>query len=133
MACKLIKIDYNTRFAIFSIDKEADLDNLPLTDRSGKGELNTLYPVSQGSKAMRTDGVNYILSGDSNKWIKQIYSSGGGGSGGGGTDIPPDGVIADESDIDSLFSDDNSGSGSGAGISDPNDGVADESDIDGLF
>ncbi len=103
MACKLIKIDYNTRFAIFSIDKEADIDNLPLTDRNGKEELNTLYPVSQGSKAMRTDGVNYILNGDLNKWIKQTYSSSSGGSGGGGGDIPPGVDIAGESDIDSIF------------------------------
>lgn len=78
MACSLLNINYTTRHAIFSIDSETDINNLPKINLSGKGALNTIGNVSQGSKAIGTNGTNYILTGN-NKWVKYSSSSSGGG------------------------------------------------------
>lgn len=80
MSCRLLKMNYDTKFAIFSIDSESDINDLPRINYFGKGILNTINSVCQGSKAIGTDGTNYILTG-SNKWIKysSTTSSGGGG------------------------------------------------------
>lgn len=94
MACSLLNIDYNTKHAVFSIDSESDIGDLPKINLSGKGMLNTIGSVSQGSKAIGTNGINYILTGN-NEWIR--YNSTVSES-----DIE-DYNIATESDIDSLF------------------------------
>lgn len=102
MACVLLKMDSNTRFAVFSIDNESDLENLPKIGASGKGDGNvsTIKSVSQGSKAIGTNGTNYILTGK-NEWEKYSTSSssGGGGSSGGYDDSD----LATNDDIDDMF------------------------------
>jgi hypothetical protein len=69
MSCALININYNTRFAVFSIDNENDISNLPTLTECGKGTLSPVNNVSQGSKAIGTNGTDYILTGEG-KWIK---------------------------------------------------------------
>ena len=94
MACKLLRLDYNTRFATFSIDKESDVDMLPKMNSPGKGDLSPIGFISPGSKAIGTNGVNYILNGDQDMWVKYNPSSGGNGL---------DYKIATDDDINSLF------------------------------
>lgn len=77
MACRLLKMDYNTGFAVFTIDKESDLDNLPKIGVAGKEGVSEIKSACEGSKAISTDGGRYVLVGDSNTWSK--VSSGGGG------------------------------------------------------
>lgn len=69
MSCRLIKMNYDTKFAIFSIDSESDINDLPRSNYFGKGVLKTISSVCQGSLAIGTNGTNYILNG-SNKWVK---------------------------------------------------------------
>ena len=38
MACKLMKLNYNTGHAVFSIDDNSDLNNLPDLKNTGKSE-----------------------------------------------------------------------------------------------
>lgn len=69
MACKLMKLNYNTGHAVFSIDDNSDLNNLPDLNNTGKSEMSVIKNISQGSLAIGSNGENYILTGN-NKWIK---------------------------------------------------------------
>lgn len=78
----LISMDYETRFARFTVKDDSELQILPTTHDWGKGEMKVHAPVMQGSVAKtRKDGKAYILNED-DTWTK--WSSGGGGGGGGG-------------------------------------------------
>lgn len=80
MAVSLINKNYNTNVCIFAFDSwESDKDKLPNLNNRGKDSLYYVYSCSQGSKAVGTDGTNYVLTGE-NKWVK--YSSSNGGSSG---------------------------------------------------
>ena len=78
MAAQLLDLNYDTRFARFTIDSESDLNNLPKLDCSGTDSLKSVDGVSQGSMAYCIDGKDYILSGE-NEWIEYIVDGGGGG------------------------------------------------------
>lgn len=71
MAAQLLDLNYDTRFARFTIDSESDLNNLPKLDCSGTDSLKSVDGVSQGSMAYCVDGKDYILSG-LNEWIEYI-------------------------------------------------------------
>lgn len=71
MAAQLLDLNYDTRFARFTIDSKSDLNNLPKLDCSGTDSLKSVDGVSQGSMAYCVDGKDYILSG-SNEWIEYI-------------------------------------------------------------
>ena len=68
MACKLLNMNYTTNYAVFSIDSESDISNLPKNNVKGKSNLWTINSVAHGSLAIGTDGINYILNG-SNEWV----------------------------------------------------------------
>lgn len=68
MSCKLLNINYTTNYAVFSIDSESDISNLPKNNVKGKSNLWTINSVAYGSLAIGTDGINYILNG-SNEWV----------------------------------------------------------------
>lgn len=95
----LISRNYNTKHYIFSIDSSSDIDLLPKYNIAGKGVLATVLTCNYGSKAMCTDGDVYILSGNTNTWIKYNSSN----SGLGGSEIPEGYTIATTADIDNLF------------------------------
>lgn len=81
MSVSLINRNYNTNVFIFSFDSwELDKDKLPNLNTRGKDSLYFIHSCAQGSKAIGTNGTNYILTGD-NTWIK--YSSNNSGSSGG--------------------------------------------------
>lgn len=42
MACKLMKLNYNTGHAVFSIDDNSDLNNLPDLKNTGKSEMSVI-------------------------------------------------------------------------------------------
>ena len=93
-------INYGTRYCVFSIDSSSDLSSLPTQNTAGSGMLSTIKSCSMGSIAHSTDGNTYILTGNTNKWIK--YSGGGNtGSSGTGTGIDIDPIS--EEQIYSLF------------------------------
>ena len=69
MSCKLLNMNYTTNYAVFSIDSEGDINNLPKYNVKGKSNLWTINGVAHGSLAIGTDGTNYILNG-SNEWVK---------------------------------------------------------------
>ena len=69
MACKLLNMNYTTNYAVFSIDSEGDINNLPKYNVKGKSNLWTINSVAHGSLAIGTNGINYILNG-SNEWVK---------------------------------------------------------------
>ena len=73
MAAQLLDLNYDTRFARFTIDLESDLNNLPKLDCSGTDSLKSVDGVSQGSMAYCVDGKDYILSGE-NEWSEYIQS-----------------------------------------------------------
>lgn len=68
MACNLLNMNYQTGYAIFSVDSESDVNSLPKYNTKGKGNLSTIDSVTYGSLAIGTNGTNYILSG-SNEWV----------------------------------------------------------------
>jgi hypothetical protein len=93
-------INYGTRYCIFSIDSSSDLSSLPTQTSPGKGTLSTIRSCSMGSIAQAVDGNTYILTGNSNKWIK--YSGNTSSPGTGGTvDIAVEPIS--EAQIYSLF------------------------------
>lgn len=61
-------MNYTTNYAVFSIDSEGDINNLPKYNVKGKSNLWTINGVAYGSLAIGTDGTNYILNG-SNEWV----------------------------------------------------------------
>lgn len=70
MAVSLINKNYNTQVCIFSFDSwNEDKDKLPNLNTRGKDLLSTIYSCAQGSKAVGTDGTNYVLTGE-NEWKK---------------------------------------------------------------
>ena len=46
MACKLMKLNYNTGHAVFSIDDNSDLNNLPDLNNTGKSEMSVIKNIS---------------------------------------------------------------------------------------
>lgn len=68
MSCKLLNMNYTTNYAVFSIDSEGDINNLPKYNVKGKSNLWTINGVAHGSLAIGTNGTNYILNG-SNEWV----------------------------------------------------------------
>lgn len=68
MSCKLLNMNYTTNYAVFSIDSESDISNLPKHNVKGKSNLWTINSVAQGSLAIGTNGTNYILNGN-NEWV----------------------------------------------------------------
>lgn len=83
MAVGLLNKKYTTNYCVFSYDNwSTDKDKLPNLDTAGKDALSIIKSCSQGSLAIGTDGINYILTGN-NVWIKYSTSSSGGSSGGG--------------------------------------------------
>ena len=93
-------INYGTRYCIFSIDSFSDLSSLPTQTSPGKGMLSTIKSCSMGSIAQAVDGNTYILTGNSNKWIKYSGNTGSSGTGG-GVDIDIDSISKEQ--IYSLF------------------------------
>ena len=87
MSVSLINKNYSTQVCMFSFDIwDEDKDKLPNLNTRGKDTLSTIYSCAQGSKAIGTDGTNYILTGG-NEWKK--YSGISGGSSGGNTGDDP--------------------------------------------
>lgn len=87
----LIKLDHETRFAMFHIEDAAELTKLPTTVNYGKSELSIYPPVMQGSCAKTPDGKFYKLHSDGT-WGE---ASGGGGGGGGSIDYASDDDVKD--------------------------------------
>lgn len=94
MAAWELKRDYATRYCLFGIDDDNDLDMLPTSIRCGSGDLILSTTCAVGSIARASDGKSYILTGE-NKWIEYKCSGGGG-------DDPDIEDITDE-EIEDLF------------------------------
>ena len=70
MAVALLNKNHITHCCKFSYDTwDEDKDKLPNLIKAGKGVLSTIQLCSQGSLAIGTNGINYILTGN-NEWIK---------------------------------------------------------------
>lgn len=123
-ACELVR-NYTTRYCLFAIDSERDLDMLPTSDRVGSGDLIRSTTCCIGSRARSSVGKSYVLNGN-NKWIECSWSGGGGGG-----DEPPEGSEITHEEIEDLF---NNSASSGNSGGQPN-GVTDISneDIQNLF
>ena len=101
---KVMKVDYNTKHYVFSIDTVGDIDILPKYGIAGKENMTTISSVNPGSTARRTNGDLYILNGDRNEWVKVSNGGSGGNTGGDtGSTLPDDWEIATKPDIDALF------------------------------
>ena len=95
MAANLKMQDARTRFAIFAIDTESDVQLLPTSKVNGKGFLSTVYDCTMGSVAeVISDNTIYYQLNGNDIWVKKTRSGGGGGG---------DYEWADEQDIDNLF------------------------------
>jgi len=99
-ACELQR-NYTTRFCLFAIDSESDLDMLPTAERVGSGDLISSTYCCIGSRARGSDGTQYVLNG-SNQWI--VYNGGSGGGGGGDYGPgPEDAEEITDADLEALF------------------------------
>lgn len=102
MAVTLLNKNYSTNHCTFSYDDwDTDKTSLPTLTTRGKGILSTIYSCCQGSLAIGTDGINYILTGD-NEWIKYTNASGGSSGGTGSGELIDVEAITDD-EIKSLF------------------------------
>ena len=78
MAAHELVRNYATRYCVFYIDGQSDIESLPTSLTGGKGDLTLSAPCSIGSMARDKDGKQYTLSGN-NEWVPTPSSSGGGG------------------------------------------------------
>lgn len=76
----LLSINPITKFAIFFVSSNNELDKLPTSLKCGKDNLSTIKSCSFGSLARCENGDFYILSGD-DEWIVYNVSSSGGTGG----------------------------------------------------
>lgn len=93
MAINLLAKNSETKYCVFSIDSDGDIENLPTESENGKSVHEILHACCPGSIARSIDGSKYVLTGE-NSWVKYVDKS----------SSSDDEVAAiDDTYIDSLF------------------------------
>lgn len=74
MAVNELMRNNTTRYCVYFIDGQSDINFLPTSKECGKGEFSYLTTCSRGSIAMDATGQKYILDGN-DEWIPLSKSS----------------------------------------------------------
>lgn len=96
----LLDMNYNTRFALFFVSDQNELNKLPTHSKRGEDVLSTVYSCAYGSLAKCENGDTYILSGN-DTWT--IYKSSNNNSNTGGSTLIDEVEPIPNSSIKSLF------------------------------
>lgn len=96
MAATELSRNHTTRYCLFYIDSYDDVEILPTSKMSGKGDLSQSTPCRAGSVARDSKGKQYVLNG-SDKWVVFTTNSTSNGESNIG--------IATDSEIDDMLND----------------------------